>query len=60
MNGDQADDTISNAGAVYVFVRNGSDWTQQAYLKASNAGEEDWFGYAVAIDGDTLAVGAAY
>ena len=31
---------------------------QQAYLKASNTEAEDEFGYAVAIDGDTVVVGA--
>jgi uncharacterized repeat protein (TIGR02543 family) len=45
-------------GAAYVFVRNGVAWTQQAYLKASNAGGGAFFGYAVAISGDTVVVGA--
>lgn len=31
---------------------------QQAYLKASNTGVEDYFGYSVAVDGDTVVVGA--
>lgn len=49
-----------NAGAVYVFVRSGINWSQQAYLKASNTGEGDLFGWSVSIgtDGNTLAVGA--
>lgn len=47
-----------SAGAAYVFVRNGSTWTQQAYLKASNAQVQDYFGDAVAISGDTIVVGA--
>ena len=58
INGDQADNTARSAGAVYVFVRQGSTWTQQAYLKASNAGANDLFGGSVALSGDTLAVGA--
>ncbi len=33
--------------------------TQAAYLKASNAGAGDYFGGSMAIDGDTLVVGAA-
>jgi len=49
---------ISSAGAAYVFVRNGTSWTQQAYLKASNADPFDQFGNSVTIDGDTIAVGA--
>lgn len=55
------DRSAQNAGAVYVYTRNGSGaWSHQAYLKASNAGLGDFFGFAVALsdDGDTLAVGA--
>jgi hypothetical protein len=60
INGNQTDDSAYNAGAAYVFVRNGTNWTQQAYLKASNAGSGDHFGNAVAIsaDGNTIAVAA--
>jgi hypothetical protein len=32
--------------------------SQQAYLKASNAEAGDWFGYSVAISGETVVVGA--
>jgi hypothetical protein len=58
VNGNQADNSVGNAGAAYVFTRTGLTWTQQAYLKASNTGNSDQFGYAVAVDGDTIAVGA--
>ena len=60
VNGDQTDDTATNAGAVYVFTRTGQSWTQQAYLKPSNTGAGDEFGYRVALtgDGSTLVVGA--
>jgi hypothetical protein len=33
------------SGAAYVFTRKGTTWTQQAYLKASNTGESDQFGF---------------
>ena len=46
------------SGAAYVFVRNGSTWIQQAYLKASNPGSEDRFGEAVALSGDTVVIGS--
>lgn len=50
---------FTSAGAAYVFSRNASgDWTQQAYIKPSNAGAGQSFGSKVAIDGDTIAVGA--
>lgn len=46
------------AGAAYVFVRNGTAWSQQQKLTASDATALDLFGTAVAIDGNTVAVGA--
>jgi len=48
-------------GAAYVFVRSGGAWTQQAFLKASNTGFNDWFGSRVALsgDGNTAVVGAS-
>ena len=60
VNGNQADNSADSAGAAYVFVRNGSRWSQQAYLKASNADAGDQFGWSIALsrDGSTLAVGA--
>src|SRR5690606_35869461 len=60
VDGDQTDNSLNNAGATYVFVRNEEEeWSQQAYLKASNSGEGDQFGRSVAIDGDTLVVGVS-
>jgi len=59
-NGNQTDDSATDSGAVYVFVRNGAIWSQQAYLKASNTGAGDQFGSSVAVSGDTLVVGAPY
>ncbi|MEA1053375.1 FG-GAP repeat protein, partial [Lamprobacter modestohalophilus] len=46
------------SGSVYVFVRSGSTWTQQAKLTASDAAERDEFGSSVAISGDTALIGA--
>lgn len=60
VNGNQSDDSAEGAGAVYVFVRVGGTWTQQAYLKASNTGEEDSFGVSVAISGDTIVAGSPF
>jgi hypothetical protein len=60
VNGNQADSSAANSGAVYVFTRTATTWAQQAYLKASNAGADDQFGRSLALSGDgsTLAVGA--
>lgn len=60
VNGDETDNSAPDAGAVYVFVRNGTTWTQQAYLKASNTEEDDKFGSDVSVWGDTIVVGAYY
>ncbi|EFO80628.1 alpha beta-propellor repeat-containing integrin [Oscillochloris trichoides DG-6] len=54
----EGDNSALVAGAAYVFVRSGTTWSQQAYLKASNAQAGDRFGYSVAISGDTIVIGA--
>ncbi len=61
INGNQADNSVEQSGAAYVFTRTGGTWSQQAYIKASNAGGKfDEFGYSITLsdDGTTLAVGA--
>ncbi|MBL8208570.1 MAG: FG-GAP repeat protein, partial [Blastocatellia bacterium] len=50
--------SITNSGAVFVFVRTGSSWSQQAQLTASDAASYDSFGSSVAISGDTIVIGA--
>lgn len=60
VNGDQANNSAADSGAVYVFKRNGTEWIQQAYIKSSNTQENDYFGLEVAISGDTLVVGGRY
>jgi hypothetical protein len=54
------DNLTNDAGAAYVFTRSGDVWTQQAYLKASNADATDYFGYSVDVSGDAIVVGAMY
>jgi hypothetical protein len=46
------------AGAAYVFTRSGTIWTQQAVLVASDRAGYDYFGCSVAVDGDTVLIGA--
>ena len=58
INGNQADNSLSDSGAVYAYTRSGTQWGQQAYVKASNTGNDDRFGSSVTLCGDTLAVGA--
>lgn len=61
VNGNQGNNSATNAGAAYVFVRNGNSWSQEAYLKASNSEEGDVFGFAVDVSdtGQTIIVGAS-
>ncbi len=48
----------TDSGAAYVFTRTNTTWSKQAYLKASNTREDDHFGDSVAVDGDTVVIGA--
>lgn len=51
---------LANSGAVYTFIRNGTTWSQQDYVKASDAASGDGFGSALSLNagGTLLAVGA--
>lgn len=48
----------SLTGAVYLFEREPTGWSEAAELVPSGPGVGTWFGNAVAIDGDTAVVGA--
>ena len=50
----------SGAGAVYVYHRTGSAWTEEAKLHASSPGPARHLGRAVVLEGDTLAAGAPF
>jgi hypothetical protein len=52
--------TVVDQGSVYIFGLVGAVWTQQQKLFASDGAANDHFGTAVAISGDTIAVGAEY
>lgn len=60
INGDEGSTVTSNAGAVFVYQRNGSSWVRKSYVKASNTDADDRFGLNVDLsaDGSTMAVGA--
>src|SRR5438552_15319286 len=47
-----------DVGSVYVYVRTGATWTQQALLTPNDPGANDEFGFAVALNGDTAVIGA--
>jgi len=44
-------------GSAYVFTRTGSAWTQQAKLAAADGTAFDYFGFSVAVDGNTAVIG---
>lgn len=55
--------TVSGLGYVgqaYIFTRSSTIWNQQAILSASDKAGSDWFGYSVAISGDsgTICIGS--
>lgn len=62
IDGNQSNNTLPDAGAVWVFTRASSVWSQQAYVKASNPDANDEFGNAISLseDGDVLVVGAPF
>ncbi|MBI4893844.1 MAG: carboxypeptidase regulatory-like domain-containing protein [Acidobacteria bacterium] len=50
----------SNKGSAYIYTRSGSTWTQEAKLTAFDGVAGETFGSAVAINGNTILIGAAY
>merc|ERR1719506_3689046 len=62
-NGDDDPVKGSNSGSAYVFTRDtpgdvASGWTQVAKLTANDGADNDKSGYSVAVDGDTIVIGA--
>lgn len=53
-----SDDNLSLSGAVYVYKKGTTAWTQEAFIKPAFAKTNLMFGSSVAIDGDWLVVGA--
>ena len=56
----ESDESVTNSGSAYVFIRSGSEWTEMTKLKASDPKEEVGFGASVSLSGDgqTALVGA--
>ena len=52
------DDTDSDSGSAYVFKRDGTSWTEQDKLTASDAARWDAFGHSVSISGDCAVIGS--
>jgi hypothetical protein len=62
VGGDATDNSAPSSGAAYLFTRDATQWSQQAYVKASNTQASDFFGFPLALsaDGHTLAAGAPF
>ena len=60
LGGVPLDDTAAgeNAGSAIVFEGEGNQWNIQSQLTAGKGATRDWFGYAIAVYGDTAIVGA--
>jgi len=54
------DDNGSYSGSAYIFEWNGTNWSQQAKLTASDGASSDYFGYSVSISGNRCVIGARY
>lgn len=62
LDGDRWDNSAEAAGAGYTFIRTGTTWAQDGYLKAINTQGGDFLGQALALssDGTTFAMGSRY
>ena len=52
------DDNGDNSGSAYVFTQDSNGWSQKTKLTGPSRGKDDWLGYSVAVDGDTVLAGA--
>jgi len=52
------DDNGTSSGSAYVFTRTGSEWTAQSKLLPADGTAGDFFGASIALDGDTVVIGA--
>jgi hypothetical protein len=60
VDGDQTNNSASDAGAAYIFIPDWGTWKQSAYLKSSNTEADDNYGSAVAVYNNTVVVGAPW
>jgi cadherin-like protein/FG-GAP repeat protein len=58
VDGDQLDNSSNGSGSVYIFEKDGDQWMQTAYIKASNTDAGDSFGYSISLASNKLLVGA--
>lgn len=52
-----ANTSANHSGAVYIFKYDGTNWSQQAYIKSPTPTANDLFGASVALYNNTLVIG---
>jgi hypothetical protein len=52
--GDPNLDGARNSGAIYMYGRNKDQWVETGFIKSSNSNTPDYFGWAIAMQGDTI------
>ena len=60
INGDQTNNDATLSGAAYLFAKVGTQWSQRAYIKASNTNKDDEFGFSLALSNDFFVIGAPF
>lgn len=58
IDGNQANNSAASSGAAYTYIRNSTNWSFDAYVKASNTGGGDRFGIATAMSDNLMIIGA--
>ena len=51
------DNSSDDGGIVYVYKRDGTNWTYQSYLYSENSFPDNSFGSSISVDGDKVVVG---
>ncbi|MFM7022877.1 MAG: T9SS type A sorting domain-containing protein [Flavobacteriales bacterium] len=54
---EQGEEPLADAGAIYIFKNEGTDWIQAQKLVNSDRRKSDYFGHNIYVNGDYLAVG---
>lgn len=56
VNGNQADNSMFNTGAVYAFRWENGTWVQHSYVKASSPASSDHFGQSLALSSGAMSM----
>ncbi|MEQ9365130.1 MAG: FG-GAP repeat protein, partial [Leptospirales bacterium] len=59
LNGNDADNSSADSGAVYVYLYDSGAWKQTTYIKSANSDAGDGFGTRMGLSGDALVIASA-